>query len=279
MLPEDIIHFLDTLLSRERKPPKFKKHAWKTSDSKKLSVRFDAGNNCREEINDCLNCNVPIETGVNSYAVFEIINTAKKSKRSVVTARIRYPAFTQYLPTSDHMTLEESARYEMIEQLPDGTKVFTEKLTGEPDVDGWVTSSSKITIRSHPTVILPSPKPGEVTIHEEWCYDPLPNVTDENNILGASLSLTCQPITNNGEACATPWRIKIRNYTLVRSGTSFKQVDIKEDYVLLSTDQFYEIDKFLTFEQERHMLFNIVQAITETPPTNLDTENNTEEIS
>lgn len=222
MLPEAVLDFLDKLLSRE-------------------------------EINDCLNCNVPVVTGVNSYAIFEIRNSAKKGKNFAVTARVRYPAFSHFFVKSgpDLIPPEYESRYELIEDLPDGTNTFAKKLTGIPDVDGWVTASSEITIRS---------VPGKPTVNEKWCYDLLPNVNDANNIPGASLLLTCQPITNDGEVSDTPWRIKIRNYTNVKSGTSFKQVDVKEDYVFLSTEQFREIDEFLFSEFDQHMLFKVLLA-------------------
>ena len=280
MLQETILDFLDKFLIRGGKPPKYKMRTWKISDNKKLCVRFDDGYNCREEINDCLNCNVPVITDVNSYAVFEIKKTDKKGKHSSVVARVRYPAFSHFFlkPDPDYIPLEDDPRYELIENLPDGTMTFAKKLTGEPDIDGWVSVNGKITIRSFPAKTPPPPEPGELTVKEEWCYDLFPNATDADNIPGASLLLTCQPVANDGDVSDVPWRIKIRNYTLVRSSTSFKQVDTKEDFVLLSTDQFREIEEFLSSEYEQHMLFNILQTIAATQPNDSDDTPHTEAI-
>lgn len=270
-MPEAILDFLNKLLDRGGTPPKYKARTWTISKNKNLCVRFDDGYNCQEEINDCLNCNVPVVTGVNSYAVFEIRTAAKKGKHSSVTARIRYPAFSHFFakPDPNYIPLEDDPQYELIEQLPDGTKTFAQKLTGTPDIDGMVTVSAITTIRPFPTILVP-PEPGELTVKDEWCYDLLPNVNDADNIPGASLLLTCQPITNDGDQSATPWRIKIRNYTLVKSGTSFKQVDVKEDYVFLSTEQFREIDEFLFSEFDQHMLFKVLLARAEALPDDYD---------
>lgn len=272
MMPEAILDFLDKLIDRGGTPPKYKTRTWEITKNKNLCVRFDDGNNCREEINDCLNCNVPVVTGVNSYAVFEIRTAAKKGKHSSVTARVRCRAFSRFFikPDSDLISLEDDPQYKLIEQLPDGTRTFARKLTGTPDIDGWVSANETITIRSLPTIIAPLPNPGDLTVKEEWCYDLLPNVNDADNIPGASLLLTCQPITIDGEISATPWRIKIRNYTLVKSGTSFKQVDVKEDFVLLSTDQFREIKEFLFSEQDQHTLFKVLLARAEALPDDYD---------
>ena len=220
---------------------------------------------------------MPVVTGVNSYAVFEIRTAAKKGKHSSVTARIRYPAFSHFYATPDpnYVPLEDAPKYELIEQLPDGTKTFTKKLAGTPDIDGMVTVSAITTIRPFSATLVP-PEPGELTVNKEYCYDLLPNINDADNIAGASLLLTCQPITNDGEKSATPWRIKIRNYTLVKSGTSFKQVDAKEDYVLLSTEQFREIDEFLSSEYDQRILFKVLLARAENLPDDCDDSISTE---